>query len=128
MSLNAAPSLSNEKPIKRSWQEIALEQQEIRDSQIPKEWILDSLPDESVANVMNVPYTCGLMTERELELTEKDATDLLAMMAKGELKSYDLTLAFCKRAAIAQQLVSLCLSHDFGFKNRHEPVDVNAGR
>lgn len=106
-NLNTTLSASNKQPIKRPWQEIASEQQKLRDSQIPKEWILESLPDESVANVMNVPYTCGLMTETELALTEKDATDLLALMAKGKLKSYDLTLAFCKRASIAQQLVSL---------------------
>jgi hypothetical protein len=30
---------------------------------------------------------------------------LVQKMSKGELKSYDVTLAFCKRAAIAQQLV-----------------------
>jgi len=29
-------------------------------------------------------------------------------MSKGELKSYDVTLAFCKRAAIAQQLINCC--------------------
>ena len=45
------------------------------------------------------------MTERELALTELDATDLLKGLAAGERKSYGLTLAFCKRAAIAQQVV-----------------------
>lgn len=110
-TLDSAASATKEQPVKRSWQEIASEQRKLRDSQIPKDWRLESLPDESVANVMNVPYTCGLMTEKELALTEKDATDLLEMMAKGELKSYDLTLAFCKRAAIAQQLVSLSQWH-----------------
>jgi amidase len=83
-----------------------MEMQNLRDSQIPKEWLLKSLPDSTVTNVMEVPYTCGIMSDIELALTEKDATELLAMMAKGELKSYDVTLAFCKRAAIAQQLVS----------------------
>ncbi|TLD39247.1 hypothetical protein E2P81_ATG00234 [Venturia nashicola] len=109
---NGVPSAPKQQLVKRPWQVVASEQQKLRDSQIPKEWILECLPDESVANVMNVPYTCGLMTEKELALTEKDATDLLALMARGELKSYDLTLAFCKRAAIAQQLVN-CLTQAF---------------
>lgn len=108
-NLDSASSAPKEQPASKPWQDIASEQQRLRDSQIPKEWILESLPAESMANVMNVPYTCGLMTKKELALTEKDATDLLAMMARGELKSHDLTLAFCKRAAIAQQLVSLSL-------------------
>lgn len=110
-NLDSAPSASKDQPASRPWQEIASEQQRLRDSQISKGWILESLPTESVANVMNAPYTCGLMTKKELALTEKDATDLLAMMARGELKSHDLTSAFCKRAAIAQQLVSLSLFH-----------------
>lgn len=55
---------------------------------------------------MRVPYECGIMTARELVLTDKDATELLQLMATGQVTSYELTLAFCRRAAIAQQLVS----------------------
>ncbi|KAK2751076.1 hypothetical protein FQN57_000151 [Myotisia sp. PD_48] len=93
----------------RPWQELAKEAQAARDSKIPQEWILQNPPDASVTNVMDVPYTCGIMTETELAITEKDATELLELMASGKLKSYDVTLAFCKRAAIAQQLVN-CLT------------------
>jgi amidase len=58
-------------------------------------------------NVMDLPYTCGIMSKEELELTDKDATELLELLASGKVKSYDVTLAFCKRAAIAQQLVRI---------------------
>lgn len=61
---------------------------------------------------MQVPYTSGIMTERELQLTEQDATALLEQLSKRELTSYDLTRAFCKRAAIAQQLIN-CLTEIF---------------
>lgn len=54
---------------------------------------------------MRVPYESGIMTAEELAWTEKDATELLRLISEGKLKSYDLTLAFCKRAAIAQQVV-----------------------
>ncbi|KIX08496.1 uncharacterized protein Z518_03152 [Rhinocladiella mackenziei CBS 650.93] len=89
-----------------SWQRIALEAQVLRDKAIPSNWLLSSPPRENVLNVTKVPYTCGIMTEKELELTDKDATELLAMLKDGRLKSYDVTLAFCKRAAIAHQLVN----------------------
>jgi amidase len=94
----------------RQWQEIAQEQQALRDAKIPKEWLLKDLPAASVADVMRVPYESRIMTETELALTEKDATELLGLMAAGKLKSEDLTRAFCKRAAIAQQLVRIHLA------------------
>lgn len=87
------------------WQKVAEEQQQLRDSKIPREWILKSPPSDDVTNVMDVPSTSGIMSKEELALTEKDATELLSLMATGKVKSYDVTLAFCKRAAIAQQLV-----------------------
>jgi hypothetical protein len=89
-----------------SWQTVASEQQRLRDSKIPKEWILESLPADDISNVMDIPRQSGIMTEKELSITDLDATSLLEQMKSGQLKSYDVTLAFCKRAAIAQQLVS----------------------
>jgi len=88
-----------------TWQELCASKRAERDATIPKEWLLKELPSEQRANVMNVPYECGIMSEQELDLTELDATELLQRMAQGELKCYDVVLAFCKRAAIAQQLV-----------------------
>jgi amidase len=90
----------------RPWQEIASEHQGIRDAAIPKEWQLIDLPSDDVANVMQIPYTCGILSNQELEWTDKDATELLELLATRKIKSYNLTLAFCKRASLAQQLVS----------------------
>lgn len=94
----------------RPWEEIALEEQGRRDAAIPSEWKLKSPISPSVRDVMSVPYESGIMTPQELALTEKDATELLALLAGGKLKSYDLTLAFCKRAALAQQVVRVTVS------------------
>jgi len=59
---------------------------------------------------MDVPRTCGILSEKELDITENyDATALVEKMAKGEFKSVEVVTAFCKRAAIAQQCVS-CLT------------------
>lgn len=58
-------------------------------------------------NVMGVPRSCGLLTEAELNLTEKyDATSLVSMLANGEVSAESLLTAFRKRATIAQQCVS----------------------
>ena len=53
------------------------------------------------------PRICGLLTEHELDITENyDAVTLLEKIAAKELTSHLVTTAFCKRAAVAQQLVS----------------------
>jgi amidase len=88
-----------------NWETRCLEEQARRDATIPKDWLLKELPSDDITNVMSVPYSCGIMTAKELEMTELDATELLGLLKSGEIKSFDLTLAFCKRAAIAQQLV-----------------------
>lgn len=94
----------------KNWKDACAKQQAFRESTIPKEWLLKDLPPKDQRNVMSVPYTSGIMTANELALTELDATDLLRGLMAGEIKSYDLTLAFCKRAAIAQQLVRASMS------------------
>jgi amidase len=81
-------------------------------SKIPKEWMLKTPVDSSIKNVMDVPYTSGLMAKSELDLTEKDATELVGLLASGNVSSYEVTLAFCKRAAICQQLCN-CMSDIF---------------
>lgn len=66
------------------------------------------LPKDSTLprNVMEVPRASGLLSESELELTEKyDATALVKMLAEGVVTSEALLLAFRKRATIAQQCV-----------------------
>lgn len=89
---------------KQSWQEIARQKQAKRDALIPAEWLIE--PTKALS-VLDVPRTCGVLSEKEIEITEISAEKLVALMTQGSLKSREVTLAFCKRAAIAQQLVSL---------------------
>lgn len=83
---------------------------------IPKAWELPSAlvqslshPLESSKNnlvELDIPRRSGLLTEKELRITEAyDVQGLLKALASGELTSLEVTVAFCKRAAIAQQLV-----------------------
>jgi amidase len=85
------------------WATIAQAKQQRNLDLIPAEWRIKAV--DSV-HVMDIPATCGILVEAELDITGTDASTLVAKMRKGDLKSYDVVMAFAKRAAIAHQLVS----------------------
>lgn len=79
---------------------------------IPPEWrlpsaLLQTVADETAAlDVTRCPAACGLLTGREVEITEQyDAVALAEKIASKVFTSFEVALAFCKRAAIAGQLV-----------------------
>lgn len=89
------------------WQSIARRKQQEQVDAIPKSWILKTRPSADRNNVLAIPRECHILSAREIEITEKyDATALVEQLAAKRLKSVDVVTAFCKRAAIAQQLVS----------------------
>jgi amidase len=54
----------------------------------------------------------GILTEQELRITEDyTIAELLSALADGTLTSAEVTLAYSKRAAVAQQLVSTHQAH-----------------
>jgi amidase len=97
------------------WQVIAKRKQDARSHLLPKEWLipqaaLESYTSSPTANVINVPIECGILTARELEITgTHDAVSLLDMLRKGPVErgytAEEVVTAFCKRAAVAQQVV-----------------------
>lgn len=80
---------------------------------LPQEWrlsssILDTISPNADVNVLDVPAKCGILTEKELDITQNySAGELVGKMAAKELTSFEVTLAFCKRAAVAHQVVCL---------------------
>lgn len=89
---------------KENWRSIAQKKQETRASLIREEWRLKEKYEGS--NVLDVPSKCGVLSQRELQITsEGDAVDLVERLKDGVYTAEEVTLAFCKRAAIAQQLV-----------------------
>jgi amidase len=86
-----------------SWEKTAAEKRARIEASIPQEWRIKTKPTED--SVMNFPQTSGIMSAEELAITESSATDLVAQMAAGKLTSVAVTTAFCKRAALAHQLV-----------------------
>lgn len=97
-----------------TWQEKAADKRAEADAKIPSEWRLPAEILQQVKNnghcVLDVPSRCGLLSDAELATTEiQDATALRDKLAAQELSAMEVVTAFCKRAAIAQQLTS-CLT------------------
>ncbi|KAH0351496.1 amidase, partial [Aureobasidium melanogenum] len=64
-------------------------------------------------NVLEVPKTCKILTDREITITEEnDAVDIVDKIRQQEYTAEEVTVAFCKRAAITQQLTN-CLTEIF---------------
>lgn len=87
------------------YEEIAAKKQQIRQSLIPKEWLVEKLPDQD--NLMTFPEKCGVLTEKEVKITSQyDSVDLVKEISKGVYTAEEVTIAFCKRSAIAQQTLN----------------------
>jgi amidase len=88
-----------------SWQKIAEDKKARIAASIPEEWRIKSLPTDDF--VMLYPSQSDIMSSEELAITESSAVDLVVELATGKLTSVAVTTAFCKRAAIAHQLVRM---------------------
>ena len=89
------------------WEELAAEKKQRQIAAIPKEWLITS-PSEDVLDVTKVPETCGLLSAKELEITNTvDVEQILKNLATSKWSSVEVTLAFYKRAIVAQQVVSI---------------------
>lgn len=94
------------------WQEISSKKRAEVASNIPSEWklsqtILETINAKSTIDVRDVPRSCGLLTDKEVEITEHyDAVGLIEKLASRHFTALEVATAFCKRAAVAHQLVS----------------------
>jgi amidase len=74
---------------------------------IPKSWRIPAESFQDALNVMDIPLSCGLLDETEARITsDYDATALLEKLKARVWSVEQVAVAFCKRAAIAHQLVS----------------------
>lgn len=88
-----------------SWSDLAADKKRRQQEAIPREWLITP-PPETTLNVTGFPESCGLLTPRELAITNEDVDILLKKLANSEWSAFEVTTAFYKRAVIAQQLVS----------------------
>ena len=97
------------------WQQKVTAKQAEAAGKIPADWrlspeILQQVSANQQRTLFDIPRESGLLTAHELAITEtQDATELRDQLAAGKLSAVDVTTAFCKRAAIAQQVTS-CLT------------------
>ena len=112
----------------KEWQTLVEQKLEERESQIPQEWripkeILDKVSPTSTLGAFHFLENRSLLTERELSITElSSARALVTALARGELTAVEVCFAFCKRAAIAQQLVRIFCIRDPKENKDDEPV------
>ena len=86
------------------WEDLAAKRKAKIQDAIPQEWRLKEIPPGD--SVMSVPSESGILSADELAITESYATDLVCDLAAGRLTSVAVTMAFLKRAALAQQTVA----------------------
>ncbi|PYI21446.1 alpha-glucosidase [Aspergillus violaceofuscus CBS 115571] len=103
----------------QDWRVIVAHKRKQLDSQIPSAWRLTdafraSLPANGHLLAFDPVAKSNILTPEELDLTENyTAGQLLQRLAWGDVSSVAVTTAFCKRAAVAQQLTSCLTEHFF---------------
>ncbi|KAK7994338.1 hypothetical protein PG991_015926 [Apiospora marii] len=86
---------------------IAAEKVSQRSSKIPKDWLIPTESFKDATHLLNIPTSCEILDEVEIEITsDYDATALIGKLQAGDFSAEQVAVAFCKRAAIAQQLPS----------------------
>jgi len=100
-----------------SWEKIAAGKRAALAESIPTQYRIpqDKIPLESQLDVTTWPKESGWFTPNELEITESTASAILNKVASKTWSAEQVTSAFCKRAAAAQQLVRWLLLQAFGY-------------
>jgi len=89
------------------WKDVCRQKRQSQQDAIPHKWLLPKSVLPTYSSVLDVPATSGLLTTRELKITETtDVAIILEKLRTTEWSSVEVTTAFYKRAIIAHQLVS----------------------
>ncbi|CCF49837.1 hypothetical protein NDA11_004211 [Ustilago hordei] len=92
-----------------TWQEVAEAKRAQREALIPSNYkvVPEALPPVNTDPVIDFPRTTGILSEREIEITETDdVSALLSKLASGSYTAVEVLEAFIKRSCIAHQLVN----------------------
>ncbi|KAJ5887325.1 hypothetical protein N7504_011372, partial [Penicillium tannophilum] len=93
------------------WKPLVLAKRAAQQALIPTEWLLpESILSNPPLSSLDAIQSSGILSSDELAWTDKtDIQDLVSAIKSRHVTSLQLTTAFCKRAAIAQQLTK-CLT------------------
>ena len=89
------------------WETKAADKRASTHAKIPKDWLLDkaTLRKASAERDITGPFIEDCLSSDEKALTKLPASALLLKIGDGTYSAVEVTRAFCKRTAIAQQLV-----------------------
>ncbi|RFU25584.1 hypothetical protein B7463_g10752, partial [Scytalidium lignicola] len=87
-----------------TWQEVAKDRQRHRDETIAA--IEPAIPDVASIPQNTTSVAKGLLTVKEIEITETTVETLTGKLSTGELTALEVTQAFLRRAGLAQKLVN----------------------
>lgn len=96
-------------------------------NEIPKEWILETIPTaDEEPNALK--YLNRTLPKSETDITNKTAAQLLELQTSGKLTAYEITFAFCHRTALLHQLTNCCteIFFDKAFENAKKLDDYFA--
>ncbi|KAJ8456762.1 hypothetical protein ONZ45_g18587 [Pleurotus djamor] len=94
------------------WRQLAADKKQRQQASIPPNWLLTTPVPKTLLDVTKVPESCGILTAKELQITNTNVEVLLPQLASGKWTSVEVTTAFYKRAIIAQQVTN-CLTEIF---------------
>ncbi len=89
---------------KKTWEKIAREAQGHRDASISR--VKPDVPHPPAnlpRNVMDIP--CQLLSREEIQITEAPPEELAELLRSRKLTATTVTIAFLRRAGLAQKLV-----------------------
>lgn len=90
--------------VEQTWLEVASERKRKIEEKIPSEWRVNETRLQGKC-LVDLPKASGLLTDKELLITELSAVQILAAIRERRFTAAETTIAFCKRAAIAHQAV-----------------------
>jgi amidase len=91
-----------------AWRETARQKRQQQASSIPVDWRLKTIPAD-FKDCRPVIESCGILSAEELEITATtEAPKIVDNILSRVWTSEAVATAFCKRAAVAQQLIGCC--------------------
>ena len=90
----------------KSWQEKANAKRESVNDLIPESWRLkEPVPSTEKQRDVTGKFLWQYLTDRETEITESNAVEIVKHTTTGDWTAEEVTKAFCHRASLAHQIV-----------------------
>ncbi|RMZ86331.1 hypothetical protein DV736_g6443, partial [Chaetothyriales sp. CBS 134916] len=102
------------KPSSDKWEKVAARKAADTASRIPREWVLNESQLHDARNCRDITgdFIAGLLPDKVCTITALSAAELTEGIRKRKFSATEVTLAYCRRAAVAHQ-VNNCLHEIF---------------